>query len=359
MNVVDAHSMLSEGTNSRAARREEAASQVLPLVTLVMPSYNEEAHIDECLRSLLGQDYPADRMEVLVADGGSADKTREIVAKIAATDGRVRLLDNSAHRIQSYGMNLAIKESRGEFILITDVHAEYAQDYVSKLVEVFTTTGADAAGGAQRAKAKTPFQRALCAALSSPLGVGGASYRSPTKEGWVDTVFPGAFRRKILEKVGLYDVKAVTNEDAELFQRLLKSGGRVYLSPKVVVHYYPRPNLRLLAKQYFKYGDGRARTLLLHQGLPVVRPVIPCLALVSAIILLAVPALRFLFPWALGVYLLTTLVEAIRVGWRAGAMAIPTVWIIFPTMQISHGLGMLIGLVKYTIKPKPPVIERI
>ena len=359
MNVVDADSVMSKETDDRAARQEEAVSAVMPLVTLVMPSYNEEAHIEECLRSLLGQDYPAERMEVLVADGGSADKTREIVTKIAATDRRVRLLDNSAHKIQSYGMNLAIKESCGEFILVTDVHAEYAQDYVSKLVEVFTTTGADAAGGAQRAKAKTPFQRALCAALDSPLGVGGASYRSAMKEGWVDTVFPGSFSRKILEKVGLYDVKAVTNEDAELFQRILKSGGRVYLSPKVVVHYYPRSNLRLLAKQYFKYGDGRARTLLLHQGLPVVRPVIPCLALVSAIVLLAVPALRFLFPWALGVYLLATLVEAIRVGCRAGAMAIPTVWVIFPTMHIAHGLGMLIGLIKYTIKPKPPVIERI
>ena len=350
---------MNEGADDRATGQEEAASSVLPMVTLVMPSYNEEAHIEACLRTLLGQDYRADRMEVLVADGGSADKTREIVAKIAAADPRVQLLDNSAHRIQSYGMNLAIKESSGEFILITDVHAEYAHDYVSKLVEVFTTTGADAAGGAQRAKANTPFQRALCAALDSPLGVGGALYRSATKEGWVDTVFPGAFRRKILEKVGLYDVKAVTNEDAELFQRILESGGRVYLSPKVVVHYYPRRNLRLFAKQYFKYGDGRARTLLLHRRLPVLRPVIPCLGLVSAIVLLAVPALRFLFPWALGIYLLATLVEAIRVGRRAGPLAIPTVWIIFPTMHISHALGMLIGLFKYTIKPKAPEIERI
>src|SRR5579871_610260 len=126
-------------------------SSTSPFVSLIMPSYNEAAHIEECLRSLLSQDYPADRMEVLVADGGSADETRQIVSRIAATDSRVKLLDNSAHRIQSYGMNLAIKESKGEFILVTDVHAEYAPDYVSKLVEAFQTTGADAAGGAQRA----------------------------------------------------------------------------------------------------------------------------------------------------------------------------------------------------------------
>src|SRR5580692_5338327 len=115
----------------------------LPFVSIAMPSYNEEPYIEECLRSLLGQDYPADRMEILVADGGSQDRTREIVTRLMKDDGRIRLLDNSTHRIQSYGMNLAIKESRGEFILVTDVHAEYAQNYVSALVDAFQRTGAD------------------------------------------------------------------------------------------------------------------------------------------------------------------------------------------------------------------------
>src|SRR4051812_33602735 len=212
----------------------------LPYVTIAMPSYNEEPYIEACLRSILGQDYPADRMEILVADGGSQDKTREIVNRLSVEDARVRLVDNSEHRIQSYGMNICIRESKGEFILVTDVHAEYANNYVSALVNTFLRTGADVAGGAQRAKAETWFQKALCAALTSPLGVGGAAYRSPDKEGWVDTVFPGSFRRSMLEKVGLYDVKAVTNEDAELMQRILEAGGRVYLSRDVVVHYYPR-----------------------------------------------------------------------------------------------------------------------
>jgi cellulose synthase/poly-beta-1,6-N-acetylglucosamine synthase-like glycosyltransferase len=331
----------------------------LPFITLVMPSYNEEHYIEECLRSLLAQTYPADRMEILVADGGSSDKTREIVDRIAAGDARVRLLDNSAHRIQSHGMNLAIKESIGEYILITDVHAEYALNYVAKVVEAFQRTGADAAGGAQRAKAQTWFQKALCAALDSPLGVGGAAYRSADKEGWVDTVYPGAFRRTMLEKVGLYDVKAITNEDAELFQRILQAGGRVYLSKDVVVHYYPRKSLRLLAKQYFKYGDGRARTLLLHRRFPVVRPLVPFLTVVISAAVLALPALRPLAPFLFGAYVAITAAEAVRVGRRVGLWAIPIIWAIFPTLHLAHGLGMLQGLIKYALKPKPAVIDRL
>jgi glycosyltransferase involved in cell wall biosynthesis len=331
----------------------------LPFVTLVMPSYNEELYIEECLRTLLNQDYPADKMEILVADGGSPDRTREIVARIAAQDPRVRLVDNSAHKIQSWGQNIAIKESRGEFILICDVHAEYAGNYVSKLIEAFLRTGADCAGGAQRAKAETWFQKALVQALSSPLGVGGAAYRSAEADGFVDTVFPGAFKRAILEKVGLYDVKAVTNEDAELQQRILEAGGKVYLSKEVVVHYYPRKSLRLLAKQYFKYGDGRARTLLMHKRFPVIRPLIPLAFVVGGATILLVPPLQPLAPLAFGTYAAITGLEAIRVGMKEGLWAIPVVWAIFPTLHLSHGIGMLQGLVKYTLKPKAPQIDTL
>jgi succinoglycan biosynthesis protein ExoA len=321
-----------------------------------MPSYNEELYIEECLRTLLNQDYPRDRMEILVADGGSPDKTREIVARIAAEDSRVRLVDNSAHKIQSWGQNLAIQESKGDFILICDVHAEYAHDYVSQLIDAFVRTGADCAGGAQRAKAETWFQKALCAALTSPLGVGGAAYRSPEKEGWVDTVFPGAFRRSILEKVGLYDVKAVTNEDAELQQRILEAGGKVYLSNKVVVYYYPRKSFRLLSKQYFKYGDGRARTLLMHKRFPVLRPLVPLAFVVGGITLIVVPPLQALAPLAFGTYAAITGLEALRVGLKEGLWAVPVVWAIFPTLHLSHGIGMLQGLIKYTLTPKPPEV---
>src|SRR5262249_58680066 len=122
--------------------------------------------------------------------------------------------------------------------------------------------GAASAGGAQRARARSAFQRALCAARDSPLAVGGARYRSGANEGFVDTVFLGAFKRRVFETVGLYDPRAVTNEDAELNQRLLDSGGRVYLSRDIVVHYHPRDSFGAVARQYFRYGRGRARTFL-------------------------------------------------------------------------------------------------
>ena len=276
-----------------------------------MPSFNEERYIEGCLRTVLAQDYPADRFEVLVADGRSTDGTRAIVARLAAEDPRVRLIDNPA-RLQAPGMNEAIRSARGEVIVRMDVHCEYARDYLRRCVEVLERTGADNVGGAQRARAETPFQRALCAALGSVLGVGGAAYRSEENEGWVDTVFLGAFRRAVFERVGLYDPGAFTNEDAELNQRIHDAGGKVYLSREIVVHYHPRASFAALARQYFRYGQGRARTLVKHRRFLSVRPAIPAAMVAGGAALVATSFWQPFTPLAFGLYALATGVEAAR-----------------------------------------------
>jgi glycosyltransferase involved in cell wall biosynthesis len=329
-----------------------------PFVTIAMPCLNEEGYIEECLRSVLAQDYPKDRMEILVVDGMSIDATREIIAKVAAEDPRIRVIDNP-DRIQSAGMNRAIKQAKGDVIVRMDVHCEYQYDYVSQCIKVLERTGADNVGGAARAKAKGLFQRALCAALDSPLGVGNAKYRNADAEGFVDTVCFGAFRRRVFETVGMFDPRAITNEDAEINQRILEAGGKIYLSRDIVVHYFPRESYRALAKQYFKYGKGRARTLLKLGKFPTLRPVLPFLMTAGGALLAATSSFHpFTLP-AFGAYALVTGVEAIRVGRKAGLAAIPIVWGIFPVLHVSHGLGFAVGLVTYKLNPDWEEPERI
>jgi cellulose synthase/poly-beta-1,6-N-acetylglucosamine synthase-like glycosyltransferase len=322
----------------------------LPFVTIAMPCLDEEHHIEECLRGALAQDYPRDLLEVIVADGGSRDRTREIVEQVASADDRVALVDNP-RRVQSAGLNEAIRRARGDVIVRMDVHAEYAVDYVRKCVEVLERTGADNAGGAARSRATSRFQRAVCAALESPLGVGGSSYRSAENEGFVETVFNGAFRRRVFEDVGLYDPNAITNEDAELNQRIHAAGGRVYLSPEIVAYYYPRDCPRKLARQYFRYGSGRARTLLKHGGFLSLRPAIPFLALLGGALLAAVSLVYPAASLPFAAYAGAAAVEAFRVGRRLGPRDVATVWAIFPLLHVAHGLGFAAGLVRYLRHP--------
>jgi succinoglycan biosynthesis protein ExoA len=332
-----------------------------PRVTIAMPAFNEEGYIEACIASVQRQDYPREQIEILVADGRSQDRTRDILARLAAVDPRIRVIDNPA-RLQAAGLGLMVKEATGDVIVRMDVHAEYAPDYVRKCVETLERTGADNVGGAQRAKAVSPFQHALCAALRSPLGVGGARYRSAEAEGFVDTVFLGAFRRAVFETVGLWDPGAVTNEDAELNQRILDAGGQIYLSRDIVVSYFPRDSLAKLAKQYFKYGMGRARTLLKLGRFPTLRPVIPFLLTAGTATLLVTPPLWPLAPVAFATYALATGAEAVRVAGPLGPRAIATAWAIFPTLHFAHGAGFALGLFRYLRNPdwpaEPEVLAR-
>jgi glycosyltransferase involved in cell wall biosynthesis len=333
-----------------------------PLLTVAIPCRNEERHIAGCLASIQAQDYPPERVEILIADGRSTDATLAILAQLRQVDPRIRVVDNP-ERLQSAGLNRLIREARGEIVVRMDAHCDYDPGYLRACVSVLRRTQADIVGGAQRVRARTLFQKALRVALDSPLGVGGAAYRSADREGFVDTVFLGAFRREVFERVGLYDPRAVTNEDAELNQRLLAAGGKIYLSKEIVVHYEPRASYRELFRQYFRYGSGRARTLLKHRRLPSLRPVLPFAAVSGgALLALAAPFQPFapLSLFAFLGYLGLCAAEAVRVerraarrphAGRAGWRALPVIFAIFPTLHLAHGLGFGRGLVRYASRP--------
>jgi succinoglycan biosynthesis protein ExoA len=321
-----------------------------PFVTVAIPCLNELHHIEKCVSDVMTQDYPADKVEVIVADGGSTDGTRQRLAELCVRHPRLRWIDNP-RKIQAAGMNEVIRQARGDVIVRLDAHCEYASDYVRQSVHALCATGAWNAGGSQRAKPQTPFQRALCAALNSKLGVGGASYRQPDAEGFVDTVFCGAFRREAFETAGLYDPAAITNEDAELNQRILECGGDIYLSSKIISHYFPRSDFRSLARQYFRYGQGRARTLLKRRRFPRISPAIPFLMTCTGALLVATRPFAPSTWLAFGAYTGICGMEAFRVARSASVHSFPIVWAVFPTIHMSHGVGFAAGLLKYSFGP--------
>lgn len=321
-----------------------------PLVSIVMPAFNEEAYIEACVRSVQAQDYPRDRLEILIADGRSTDRTRELIAAMATVDPRIRLIDNPA-RLQAPGLNALIREAKGEIIVRMDVHCEYAPTYVSRCVEALRSTGAVNVGGAQRPKARTPFQAVLASVLASPLAVGGAKYRDAANQGFVDTVFLGAFIKEALVRAGGYDANAITNEDAELNWRLRQLGGKVYLSRDIEVHYYPRDTYQALAKQYFRYGTGRARTMLKTRRIDAPRALAPFAMVTVAAAMLASKRLRPLLAPAAVAYGAVTLLEATRVARDHSAAGVALAWGMFPVLHLSHGAGFAYGLYRYSKHP--------
>lgn len=242
-----------------------SSDQNLPSVTIAIPAYNEEDHIEGIIGKFQKASYP-NIIEILVADGRSTDRTAEIVRSIAQDDPRVKLVDNP-DRIQSAGLNRLISIAKGDLFLRADAHCDYADDYVEASVKASLDSGALNVGGSQRFVATSRFQSYVALAVNSILGSGGAKYRDESYEGYADTVFLGCYRTDVLQKLEGFLTGNVTNEDAELNIRLEKEQkNAVYISPDIQVWYYPRKDFTSLFRQYFKYGKGRCLTFFRHSA---------------------------------------------------------------------------------------------
>jgi glycosyltransferase involved in cell wall biosynthesis len=235
-----------------------------PKVSVVIPCYNEERTIGMLLDSLTHQTYPLDQMEVVIAEGMSEDKTREEIEKFSAKNSglQVRIVENHKRSIPA-GLNTAIRNARGEYIVRLDAHSVPHPEYVSRSVTNLEHQLGDNVGGVWQITPgrNTWIADSIAAAASHPLGVGDAKYRYADEPGEADTVPFGAFRRSLFDKLGGFDESLHTNEDYEFNTRIRLMGGKLWLDPSIKVKYFARPTLGQLAKQYWRYGYWKAQML--------------------------------------------------------------------------------------------------
>jgi succinoglycan biosynthesis protein ExoA len=335
----------------------------LPFVSIVIPVYNEERYIEACLASVLDQDYPADRYEVIIADGGSTDRTRAIVESTAVLHPMVRLIDNPG-RTQAHGLNLAILASRGEYIARQDGHAEWSPHHLRRSIELLNETGADNVGGRADGEGAGVTGRAIARAMRSPFGVGGARYRYSNRLEELPTVFPGTFRRSAFERVGLYDEAYPPHEDYELNHRIRQTGGRVLFSPDIPTRYWVRESVPALARQYFRYGRSKVRVA--RASLGVIHPYhLAAPALVAAIPVAAALGFSKRGRRAVAAGAAVYAAACIAAGIQAGMGETPSVRVripaIFPVLHVAWGSGFWVGVVEAALRVDigggaPPVL---
>ncbi|NQX93396.1 MAG: glycosyltransferase family 2 protein [Erythrobacter sp.] len=284
-------------------------------VLVVIPCLNEAQHLKGLISSLLTN---PEVTKLVVADGGSDDGSQAIVEKLAEADTRVHLLHNPA-KIQSAGINLAVSHFGGgmDWLLRVDAHCLYPPHYPQILMAAAHERETDAVVVPMLTRGIKGFQLAVAAAQNSVLGTGGSAHRSGREGCYVDHGHHALIRMELFQRVGGYCETMVCNEDAELDHRITQAGGRIWLEPKGLIVYMPRKTAATLARQYFKYGKGRADNLKRHRMRPRLRQMIP---LVVPIALAMVPFSLlhpiFVAP-ALG-WLLVCLVVGAAIGLRAG-----------------------------------------
>ena len=313
-------------------------------ISIIIPTYNEEDKIVECIESLLNGDYPLDKIEFVIADGNSTDRTVDRIHNFAAErrDITIRVVNNP-NKTQGYGLNLAIQNAdpKSEIILRADAHSLYPRNYVSDCAKTLIEVGTDNVGGAMVPVGKTPRQKAAAFCMSHLLGVGNAKFHLGNYSGFVDTAYLGCFKRDVFEKAGLFDPQMTPNEDAEFNMRIRKTGGKVYLNSNIKIDYFPRDSFVKLLKQYFRYGQGRCRTFKKHKAFTSIRQLIPPLWAVSSLIFLAMSLIWPVFIMPLLVYIFALIIASGHGAFKKHDIAILLSPVCFVIMHYAWGLGFL------------------
>lgn len=326
----------------------------MPIVSIIIPCYNEQNTIGELLAAINEQTYPRENLEVIIADGLSTDQTRQQVANFQVKHPGldIQLVDNPKKIIPA-ALNQAIQASRGQIIIRLDAHSKPYPDYIARCVEALETNLGENVGGAWEIRPRHVgwIPESIAAAAAHPLGVGNALYRHASKSAYVDTVPFGAFKRELLALIGFFDENLLTNEDYEFNARIRKSGGKIWLDPSIRSVYYAQPTLSGLAHQYWRYGFWKWRMLRRNPETLRWRQALPPLFVLSLILgLLA----GFAFPiiWGLltievlfyfGVLLITSFITSIRKRKLLLTFGLP---LAMATMHIGWGAGFIWSMIK-------------
>lgn len=322
-----------------------------PKVAVVMPVLNEASYLLAAVKAILSQDYPGE-IHVVLALGPSADETDVVAAQLCQLDSRVTTIANPSGRTPE-GLNAALATTTEPIVVRVDAHSELSDGYIRLAVESLQQTGADNVGGIMGARGVTNFEKAVAAAMTSPLGVGSANFHVGGEAGPVETVYLGVFQRAALERVGGYDPAFTRAQDWEMNHRIRVTGGTVWFNPELFVTYRPRPSVGKLAKQYFEYGSWRREVMRQHpetrrtkSALRYFAPPVAVVGVIGGLLMGIIGSVLQIFPLAfwgflapLG-YVCLTLISSLSLVKRtnSGAWWLP---VVLSTMQMSWGIGFL------------------
>ena len=328
-------------------------SDTYPFVSIIMPVRNEEKYIERSLVAVLEQDYPSDRMEIVITDGMSTDSTREIINRLIQGRENILVIDNP-NKIVAPGLNLGIKITKGEIIIRVDGHCVIASDYVRKCVKYLLSEPIVGVGGPLETIGETQTAETIALAMSTPFGVGGSAFRTvKDRSMYVETIPFPAYWREDVNEAGPFDEKLVRNQDDEYNFRLRSRGGKLLLAPDLKSKYYSRSSVKSVWRQYYQYGFYKVRVMQKHFQQMRFRQFIPAMfigGIVGTVLLSLIwkPGWIF-FAGLLCSYIVLNLFYSISTAAKTNWRHLFLLPLIFSVLHVSYGLGFWIGLIKFSI----------
>lgn len=329
-----------------------------PSISIIIACRNEEKFISKCIDSIIRQGYPKNKLEVLVVDGTSTDKTREVVKEYIPFHPFIRLLENP-RKVTPSAMNIGIRNSKGDVIIFVNAHSILDKSFLEYNIDYLNRTNADAVGGMLHAIHETSslVAQAIPLATDSFFGAGGKRYRSRLKEGFVKDTLPYcAYRREVIDKIGWIDEELIRDQDEEFNYRILKKGGKIYYTPHIKSYLFIRPSLKKLWKQHFQYGYFKPLVAQKVGGLLTWRQTIPSL-FVGSLILAGILSFFTRYAWwgflfILGSYIATNIFFSSLLSVKEGLKLFLLIAASFATLHFSYGIGYIKGIFDFILRKR-------
>lgn len=342
MTVAISSSRQFPASGPAATNGSSEARPAEPVVTVAIPMLNEAGFIVACLDAFGAQDWPMDKLDLLVIDGGSSDGSRLVVDAYARDHPWVRMVDNPAGTASS-AFNIGMHQAWGQVVCLFSSHGEPDVDYVRRSVEALHRSGAAGVGGTYRHEGLDPTSSAIGLAMVSPVGMA-SPHRYATEARDVDTISHPAYWRDAMLAIDGFDESLMRNSDFEFNFRMRQAGERLHFDPEIGSVYRPRANLNALFRQFWYYGKWKAKVVEQHPSSMAPRHAVAPLAVIG---LFATPALLLvkpLRPFIAAAYAAYAAVIAIGVkkadpaahGASAAKLAAA-----FPTMHLAWGSGFI------------------
>ncbi len=227
----------------------------LPKISIVIPAYNEEKTVRDCLNSVRSLDYPRELLKVIIVDDGSTDSTPKLL-----DDYPDFAVIKGGHKGPSAARNTAVKTAEGDFVAFTDADCILPANWLKALLQEFISDDVAAVGGAQTPPAgESEFGRAVSRVLEALSFVGGYSrtHKAP-RDVDHNALCNVIYRKRVLEELGGFDESLWPGEDVEFDHRVRKAGFRVRYNPNAVVEHYRPGSLKQYNRTMFKYGWAQA-----------------------------------------------------------------------------------------------------
>lgn len=320
-------------------------------VAIVIPTLNEERFISRCLNSIIKQTYEFEKMDVMIIDGGSNDKTKDIVAEYQKSHQNIRFIENKK-KIQSVAFNIGFKKSTAPYIIRLDAHAEYDSKYISLCIENLKQD--EKRGNVGGRCNILPFNQSLWAQTNAILnhsrfGIGGAAFRVSNEAHNTDSVPFGAFPRKIIEKIGGMREDLPRGEDNEYNSRIRKAGYKIFFDPNIISSYFARPTLGASCKQMYANGNSIGYLYYIDREAIGIRHLVPLLFVISGLFSIIISVLWspfcYVFCGGLALYLIADAIASIM-GAKDNVKCTLPLFILFFCVHVSYGMGTIAGLIK-------------